>query len=130
MAKVKTVSLPLTDKRELTSENYADVAKDIMQKYEKRDLTTSKLRGMYGQVMNVYTAINAPDEFDAHKGDIQYLKVKLAYEAGRERSVKAFLDGTRLMSLLDHVVDYDSFILYCRYAESLVAYFKFYGGRD
>ena len=34
------------------------------------------------------------------------------------------------MALLDQVHSYDQFILYCRYAESLVAYFKFYGGKE
>lgn len=93
-------------------------------------LTTTKLRGIYGLVMNVYTKINTPDDFEEHKSDLQYLRVKMAYEAGREDAVKTFLAKTRLMDLAADVGDYDQFKLYCRYAESLVAYFKFYGGKD
>lgn len=93
-------------------------------------LTMTKLRGIYGLIMNVYTRINVPEDFEKYKSEIQYLKVKMAYEAGRELSVKDFLDKTFLMHALDYVTSYDEFVLYCRYAESLVAYFKFYGGKD
>ena len=99
-------------------------------KNEFGGLTTTKLRGIYGMVMNVYTKINTPHDFDACKSDLQYLRVKMAYEAGRERAVKTFLEKTALMKLIDRVQTYDQFKLYCRYAESLVAYFKFYGGKD
>ena len=34
------------------------------------------------------------------------------------------------MDYLDSIQSYDQFVLYCRYAESLVAYFKFYGGEE
>ena len=61
---------------------------------------------------------------------MQYLRVKMAYEAGRDSAVKEFLEKTHLMETVRHIVTYEQFLLYCRYAESLVAYFKFYGGKD
>ena len=54
----------------------------------------------------------------------------MAYEAGRESAVKSFFEKAHLMGMLDSVLTYDQFLLYCRYAESLVAYFKYYGGKD
>jgi CRISPR-associated protein Csm2 len=54
----------------------------------------------------------------------------MAYEAGREQVVKEFLNKTYLMIAVDTIKNYEQFLLYCRYAESLVAYFKFYGGED
>ena len=81
-------------------------------------------------VMNVYTKVNCPEDYQKSKPDIQYLKVRMAYEAGREQAVKSFLTTTRLMDVLNKVTSYDQFMLYCRYAESLVAYFKFFGGKD
>ena len=56
----------------------------------------------------------------------------MAYESGRERNrdVKEFVSQTYLMILLDQIQTYEQFVLYCRYAESLVAYFKFYGGKE
>ena len=121
---------------ELNSENYAKIAESIMQGERRNErgifkfLTTTKLRRIYGLIMNLYTQINVPEDFDEHRSDLQYLKVKMAYEAGRERSVKDFLNLTRLMEAIDSVTDYDKFMLYCRYAESLVAYFKYYGGKE
>lgn len=120
----------------LNSENFAKIAESIMQNEKRNDrglfrfLTTTKLRRIYGLIMNLYTQINVPEDFDGQRGDLQYLKVKMAYEAGRERSVKDFLKVTHLMEAIDAVTDYDEFMLYCRYAESLVAYFKFYGGKE
>lgn len=118
----------------ITGENYATFAELLMKSYltkpDSQKLTTSKLRGIYAMVMNVYTKVNSPEEYQACKGDIQYLKVRMAYEAGREDAVKKFLSETKLMDLLNKVGTYDQFMLYCRYAESLVAYFKFFGGKD
>lgn len=54
----------------------------------------------------------------------------MAYEAGREDAVKGFLEATGLMKAIDELHSYEQFLLFCRYAESLVAYFKFYGGKD
>lgn len=113
--------------------NYADWAERIMKRLSENDfnrLTTSKLRGIYGDIMNVYTKINKREDFEAHRGDLQYLKVKMAYEEGREDSVRKFMEATGLRTFVSHVRDYDTFVLYCRYAESLVAYFKFFGGKD
>lgn len=118
----------------LTSENYANTAERLMKGYlekaEGQMLTTSKLRGIYAMVMNVYTKANSPQEYQACKSDIQYLRVRMAYEAGREPAVRSFLLKTNLMDVLGKVETYDQFMLYCRYAESLVAYFKFFGGKD
>lgn len=95
-----------------------------------RGLTTTKIRGLYALITNVYTKMKTSNDFDSYRTDLQYLKVKMAYEAGRDNSVKSFLAQSHLRELVDGVKNYDQFILYCHYAESLVAYFKFYGGRD
>lgn len=121
--------------------NYADVAQAIMKKLSEckdqrgrtkpfEGLTTSKIRSIYSLIMNVYTRVDSSEDFGVHIKYIQYLKAKMAYEEGREPAVKTFMEGTRLRTLLNNVKDYDTFMLYCRYAESLVAYFKFFGGKD
>lgn len=123
----------------IDDENFATFAEDIIAPRQQgggkralafTNLTTSKLRSIYGLIMNIYTKINDPADFDRYKSDLQYLKVRMAYEAGRDQTVKAFLDKSFLRLLIDCVKDYDQFVLYCRYAESLVAYFKFYGGKE
>lgn len=136
-----SVALHLTPKTAISGENYAQVAELIVRtaKAKGRDswferLSMSKLRGIYGLITNVYTRVNKPEDLEGNMGDLQYIKVKMAYEAGRDKTVKDFVGsastGTALMNALDNVKTYDQFILYCRYAESLVAYFKFYGGKE
>lgn len=131
-----SVSIKLTEKISLTSENYAIFAERIMQASENNkdgwfaSLSTSKIRGIYALIMNVYTRITDEETFEKNKTDLQYIKVKMAYESGRSDVVKKFIQGTGLMTALDAITTYDQFILYCRYAESLVAYFKFYGGKE
>lgn len=118
----------------ITSDTFATIAEGaITQSKEQqgfRDLTTTKLRSIYSLIMNVYTKVNNQQEYVDNRSDIQYLKVRMAYEAGREWPVKQFLDITGLMVLVDSISSFEQFRLYCRYAEALVAYFKFYGGRD
>lgn len=135
-----SVSIKLTEKTVLTSANYAISAERIVQESKgKKDgwfssLSTSKIRGIYALIMNVYTRITDEKTFEQNKADLQYIKVKMAYESGRETNkrtrVREFIEATGLMAALDVIATYDQFILYCRYAESLVAYFKFYGGKE
>lgn len=127
------VLIGLSSGETLNDGNYARQAEMIMNECwnkEFKNLTTSKIRSIYALIMNLYTRIDGEESFQKHRSDIQYLKVRMAYEAGREGSVKSFLDKTFLGKAVDKIRDYDTFVLYCRYAESLVAYFKFFGGRD
>lgn len=134
-------TLWLTDKVAISGLNYARVAEAIVStpsgdgrtrglKDKFKRLSMSKLRGIYGLVTNVYTCVNTPSDLEESFSDLQYIKVKMAYESGRDSVVKDFISETRLMTLLDQIHSYDQFMLYCRYAESLVAYFKFYGGKE
>lgn len=118
----------------ITDTTYATVAEELMDTYMKRGdgrkVTTSKLRSIYALVANLSARVNAPDEYEPHRQDIQNLKVRMAYEAGREPTVRAFLDATGLLALVDAVSSFEQLTLYCRYAEALVAYFKYFGGKD
>ena len=60
-------------------------------------------------------------------------KVKIAYESGREPVVKDFIQRTAFTAAITDVMNQrtrESFLLFARYVESLIAYFKFYGGKD
>lgn len=62
------------------------------------------------------------------RDEVKLLKPKLAYAAGRQQEVKP------LMSLLDPCIDRvntkEDFKQFARLVEGIVAYHKFYGGRD
>ena len=62
---------------------------------------------------------------------IQYTKMKIAYNAGREKFVRDFVEKSCLIQYLDEVGDSrDKLITFCHYTEALVAYHKYYGGDD
>lgn len=102
-------------------------------------LKTSQIRKFLTAVnaitnkVNVYKAKHLdmtalPDEL---AGEIQFLKVKAAYQAGRDRAVKDFMIKSKMKDEIQRIgtsiVKYEEF---ARYIEALVAYHKFYGGKD
>lgn len=139
MQRKPTVALWITEKSGITDLTFAKTAEAIIAPLDKgtgkrslgfKRLSMSKLRGIYSLITNIHARINTPKDLDACMSDLQYIKVKMAYESGRDGDVKDFISKTYLMYLLDQIETYDQFVLYCRYAESLVAYFRFYGGKE
>lgn len=63
--------------------------------------------------------------------EVRYLQVKLVYQAGRDRSAKEFIDAAGLLPMVKQIgssiVRFEEF---SRYVEAMVAYHKFYGGKD
>ena len=126
----------------INKQNYVDEAERVIKglirtdKFgnSKLDLTTSKIRNILSMVSELYTDAqhSREDKLDADMvSRVQYLKMRIAYEAGRERSVKDFVLAA---GLLDYAGEIGSrrqnLILFCNYMEALVAYHKFHGGRD
>lgn len=73
-------------------------------------------------------ALTLPEELAA---EVKYLKIKIAYQAGRERSVKEFVEKAELIRWIDEVGNsVERYEQFAKYVEALVAYHKFYGGRD
>ena len=82
---------------------------------------------IYNELMN-----HDEDELTSEQmGRIQYLKIRMLYEAGRDISVRNFVTESGLVKLIDEIDGKKSnYILFSRYMEALVAYRKFLGGRD
>ncbi|MCI2146678.1 MAG: type III-A CRISPR-associated protein Csm2 [Clostridiales bacterium] len=122
----------------ITKENYVDHAEQVMRKLcdngsRQKDLvTTSKIRSILSMVSEIYNNVRLerdPKLNENLKERLQYLKMRMVYEAGREPSVKTFIEEARLMKVLDEVGDSrERLITFCHYMEALVAYRKFLGG--
>lgn len=99
-------------------------------------LTTSKLRKLLSLVNLIYTKVyNEPSNelSEEIRDELEYLKVKFAYEAGRDYSVRQFIEKSMVGLLIDEVLKNNTkkfFLDYCKYFEALVAYAKFYKMRD
>ena len=126
---------------EINKQNYVDKAESVIVALKQADrngkltLTTSKIRNILSMVSELYTDAQHSRE-DKLSEDmvsrVQYLKMRIAYEAGREpKMVYPFVKQAKLLEYASEIGDSrQKLILFCNYMEALVAYHKFHGGRD
>ena len=120
-------------------ENYVSRAEGVIKEL-KRDrngrivLTTSKIRNILSMVSDLY---NDTQRFREEKLDdklymrTQYLKMRMAYEAGRDNDVDDFIKKAELMEKIGKIGrSKEKLLNFCYYMEALVAYHKFYGGKE
>ena len=127
----------------LNEQNYVDVAEkailDLKNMKDKngRDIpmvTTSKLRNLLAMTADIYNIIlnqtedKLPEEICSR---IEYLRVRFLYEAGREKAVKNMLEKAGVIELLKGIkASKKNFVLFNRYMEALVAFHKYYDGKE
>lgn len=123
-------------------ENYVSRAEGVIKKLivkdrngnEKINLTTSKIRNILSMVSDLY---NDTQRFRNERlsDDLymrtQYLKMRMAYESGRDDAVKDFIEKADLINKIDKIGrSKEKLLNFCHYMEALVAYHKFYGGKE
>lgn len=63
--------------------------------------------------------------------EIEFLRVSISYQAGREKLVREFVEKADLLNMVKDINgDIKAFENFCRYIEALVAFHKFYGGQE
>lgn len=98
-------------------------------------ITTSKIRNILTIVNDIYnkeySRMDRKDLLADSMAAIQLLRIRLVYESGREPSVKDFIVKAKLIEyLLDIGSSREKFLAYSRYMEALVAYHRYFGGKD
>ena len=117
-------------------QEHIDKADRLMrEKYPLRtQLTTTKLRNILSKVQDLYHEVRLSREnvlTEEQMGQILYLKIRLVYECGREQNINAFVQEAGIMKLLDDIGnDKAKYMELCHYLEALVAYHRYYGGKD
>lgn len=129
----------------LTEENYVQLAEEAIKELRKDEekkskgkniqlVTTSKIRNLLAMTADIYNdVINSQKEQLSKNivGRINYMKIHFVYEAGREEKVRALMEKAEILEHLDEIQgNRTQYILFSRYMEALVAYRKFYGGKD
>ena len=120
--------------------NYSDVAQNVIKtlsqpnKYGRINIiSTSQLRNiltMSADICNQVVPLEK-DLTDEINSRIEYLRVRCFYEAGRERLVKNFMEKSQIPEILREINgEKKNFILFNHYLEALVAFRKYYGGKD
>lgn len=105
-------------------------AEDFGRYLGKEGLSTS-------QVRNIFSDIKKMDSFERNRKDLILLRPKLAYVAGRHgkrRGRELFGAIVDLQQVLDKCIqwvrDENSFQNFQNFFEAILAYHKFYGGKD
>lgn len=123
----------------LTDDNYVDKAEKVIKSLNhtkdhrnnkiKFFLTTTKIRNLLNLTSNLFdeSKVRAYKEL-ADK--IAYLRVQFVYQSGRETAVKDLVKKAEILDILKEINNKESLQRFCRYMEALVAYFRFYGGKD
>lgn len=120
--------------------NYSDVAQNVIKtlsqpnKYGRINIiSTSQLRNILTMSADIYNQVvpHEKDLTDEINSRIEYLRVRCFYEAGRERLVKNFMEKSKIPEILREINgEKKNFILFNHYLEALVAFRKYYGGKD
>ena len=120
----------------LTDNNYVDKAEKVIKSLNrnKRDpklfvLTTSKIRNLLNLTSTLFDESKVREYKDL-ADKIAYLRVQFVYQSGRETSVKDLVKKAEILYILKEINNKESLQRFCRYMEALVAYFRFYGGKD
>ena len=117
-----------------------DAEKVFKDRYSTRDkkITTSKIRGLLSGMSDIYNDVVRVEGEELPQDivdRIQYLKVQFVYEYGRDDkkdgSVRRFINESKILNKIDQIgTSKKKFIEMERYMEALVAYHRFYGGKD
>lgn len=113
--------------------DYVDFAENLM-KTRFRQITTSKLRNILSLLMDVYNTEILRTEaelLEESKVKLQMARIRIAYECGRDRNTKEFVEDAHLLPWLKAVgSSREQAIQYIHYLEAIVAYHRFWGGRE
>ena len=92
-------------------------------------VTTSQLRKFLSALNSVLNKVQKEDELTQDiKNEIQYLRVKLAYQAGRYNDVKDLALKANLDDEINNIKTKSDFINFARFIEAIVAFHKFNKG--
>ena len=112
---------------------YVDFAEKLMSS-NYRNITTSKLRNILSLLMDAYNTESlrtADTIMEESAVKLQMARIRLAYECGRDFKTKQFVESANLLPWLKEIgTSREKLLRYVHYAEALVAYHRFFGGRE
>lgn len=130
----------------ITNSNYVDEAEKVIQSLKSKKnpknekvipmVTTSKIRNLLAMTADIYNeALNVPgNRLPERLNDrIEYLRVRFVYEVGKDSDgkVKNFVTEAKILDILREIKgEKANFILFNHYMEALVAFHRFYDGKD
>lgn len=114
-------------------ENYVDLAETLMSANSK-SITTSKLRNWFSIANDIYNVESRSSEIGLKPESctkLLNLRVRIVYDAGKDSKIKDFVTSANLLSYIKGIgSSREQMIRFAQYMEALVAYHKFFGGRE
>lgn len=117
-------------------EDYVDQAEKVMRSLmtNGKTVTTSKIRNLLSLVTEIYNKENIRTNEKLQPENVvrlNLMRVRVAYECGRDDTVKDFVAKTKLLEYLKGIsTDRADLIRFAHYMEALVAYHRYFGGRE
>ena len=125
------------------NQTYVDEAEGIIKKLTNlknpktgkpiKIVTTSQIRNFLAMTADIYNQVKLTEDGelkDEIKDQLQYLRVRIVYDAGRDNAVNTFVKESKILDKLKTVKTKKDYIDFSRYMEALVAWRKALGGRD
>ena len=127
---------PAPVKAQPVPEDYVDAAEQVILQIDRKTaITNTKLRNLYSLITDISNVENLRGEktlLPESQTQLMMARVRMVYEAGRENSVKIFLQKAKLLEYLKDIgTNREKLMRYSHYMEALVAYHRFYiGGKE
>lgn len=113
--------------------NYVDLAETLMSANSK-SITTSKLRNWFSIANDIYNVESRSSEIGLKTESctkLLNLRVRIVYDAGKDSKIKDFVTSANLLSYIKGIgSSREQMIRFAQYMEALVAYHKYFGGRE
>ena len=124
----------------ITEANYVDMAENVIKKLKEKNgksdemVTTSKIRNLLSMTADIYNDVISQSDAkmtDEQKSRIEYLRIRVVYESGREKKVKALVQESKMIEIIKSIGgEKKEFLLFNKYMEALVAFHRYYGGKE
>ena len=109
-------------KVEEVPENYVEQAENVMYDLRnRRSITTTKIRNLFSLVVDICSEEELRTESTLQDKSVARLKrmhVRVIYESGRDSGTKEFVNDRKRL------------IRFTRYMEALVAFHRYFGGKE
>ncbi len=117
-------------------QDYVNEAEQVMRALMEGGsrITSSKLRGIFALLTDIYNEESLRTDTtlsSASQAKLLRLRIRAVYDAGREPTVKAFIEKAHLLEYMKDIgTDREKLIRLSHYMEALVAYHRYFGGKE
>ncbi|MEJ5185549.1 MAG: type III-A CRISPR-associated protein Csm2 [Candidatus Geothermincolales bacterium] len=111
--------------KELNVDELIEMSHELGKEWKNENISTSQIRKVFSEIKRMEMDFQA-GKFDLER--VKLLRPQLAYMAGRKKELRGFKE--LMDAFIVKIKDREDFFWMARFVESILAYHKFYGGRE